>query len=107
MDDQLVGKRERRGITLTGLDHSAVFASVYIATFADTKVVPTPHKRLAQGREVPIQPHWYMTCFPFLPLTCLCGCASSVGVAGPALPPPPHAFTGVLLLLCLITPAPE
>ena len=52
------------------------------------------------------QPHWYMTCFPFLPFTCLAG-ASSVGVAGPVLPLPPHAFTGVLLLLCLITPAPE
>lgn len=52
------------------------------------------------------QPHWYMTCFPFLPFTCLAG-ASSVGVAGPVLPLPLHAFTGVLLLLCLITPAPE
>ena len=53
------------------------------------------------------QPHWYITCFPLRPLACLWFDASPLGVEGPESPLPPHAFTGVLLLLCLITPAPE
>ena len=54
-----------------------------------------------------LQPHWYITCFPLRPLACLWFDASPLGVEGPESPLPPHAFTGVLLLLCLITPAPE